>query len=247
MPATDSPHPLIVSYLQVRRAIGYLGLFLPWALVIWTLLNREPFLGSISDYYHSPMRDVFVGTMIALAVFLWSYRGYQRAPGQWLSDAWTARVASVSAALLAISPVDSSGGDAVGSSLTDDACTLVSCLIGAYPADRLHVAAATIFFVALTLFCLVLFPRAAADTPARQVRRRIYQACGLVMAACLILIAAWFLVEDTTLGGALARYSPVFWLEAVAIWAFAVSWMAKGKALDGMIRGLSRGSHPLQA
>lgn len=70
---------LVISYLVLRKAIGYLGIALPFILVFGNmLLNKPGIQSSISSYYYTPMRDVFVGTMCAIAVFMMSYKGYER-------------------------------------------------------------------------------------------------------------------------------------------------------------------------
>jgi len=41
------------------------------------LYFRDPGIqDSISSYYYTDMRDVLVGSLCAIGVFLWSYRGY---------------------------------------------------------------------------------------------------------------------------------------------------------------------------
>lgn len=64
---------LVVSYLTLRRAIGVLGIALPFVL---------PALGgaqhSLSAYYGTPARDVLVGTLCLIGAFLLAYRGYDR-------------------------------------------------------------------------------------------------------------------------------------------------------------------------
>lgn len=60
---------LVLSFLAVRRAIGALGFFLPVALLAHGLWKGD-LPTSISAAYYSPMREVFVGTLIAQAVFL---------------------------------------------------------------------------------------------------------------------------------------------------------------------------------
>src|SRR4051794_4907403 len=65
------------AYLMLRLAIGALGVLLPVVLLagdglflkgsVWP---RE----SLSAYYHSGMRDEFVGTLVATGVFLITYK-----------------------------------------------------------------------------------------------------------------------------------------------------------------------------
>ncbi|MEO1960303.1 MAG: hypothetical protein ABGW82_04910, partial [Paracoccus sp. (in: a-proteobacteria)] len=91
---------LVLSFLAVRRAIGLLGFFLPVVLILWGLAAPAGLFRSISAAYYSPMREIFVGTLIAQAVFLWSYEGYRPRGSEIVSDKATARVAAVSAALI---------------------------------------------------------------------------------------------------------------------------------------------------
>jgi len=78
-------------------------------------------------------------------------------------------------------------------------------------------------FLAFIFFCLVLFTRSdqppEGRPPEKKVRNTIYYVCGGVMIGCLAW-AAW----------AVAAGRPVFYPEIIAIEAFAVSWLAKGKA-----------------
>ena len=64
-----STHTLVVSYLGVRRAIGVIGLLLPIVLgpVGWLVFGIE-IQDNMSSYYHTPLRDVFVGSMCAIGV-----------------------------------------------------------------------------------------------------------------------------------------------------------------------------------
>ena len=78
----SSSYPLIMSYLTLRRIIGWIAVLLPLALVAARLFLRKQFNipvqwpDSASGFYYSGMRDVFVGSVCALGVFLMAYRGY---------------------------------------------------------------------------------------------------------------------------------------------------------------------------
>jgi hypothetical protein len=61
------------SYLAMRLGIGVLGVVLPLWLVFadWVAFHGDPHpRGSLSVYYYSGMRDVFVVIMSATGVFL---------------------------------------------------------------------------------------------------------------------------------------------------------------------------------
>jgi hypothetical protein len=68
--------PFIASYLWMRMAIGLLGVTLPVLLVVldwWFVHSHRPIRGSMSAYYHSSSRDVFVGGLVATGLFLITY------------------------------------------------------------------------------------------------------------------------------------------------------------------------------
>lgn len=221
---------LVLSFLAVRRAIGVLGFFLPTALLAYGLASGT-LLPSLSAAYYSPMREVFVGTLIALAVFLWSYEGFRPNAGEVISDKATARVAAVSAALVALAPTLKSGETVEAVTFPD--CTLLQCILGPDLSARLHFVAAATFFAALAVYCLVLFVRGKVDSPEKRGSNRIYRLCGWLI---VISIVATGLLYLTGLDQRLAVLRPVFWLETVATFSFATSWMVKGDALRPLVR-----------
>ena len=75
---------LVLSYLRVRQALGILGMVFPVLLIAGGLIAQHGVAPSVSDYYHTTMRDIFVGCLFAIGVFLISYKGYRRKAGEWL-------------------------------------------------------------------------------------------------------------------------------------------------------------------
>ena len=72
-------HSLVFSYLTLRKAIGFLGIALPFAVSLGALLLfRTGIQSSISSYYYTGTRDVLVGSLWAIGFFLLSYKGYER-------------------------------------------------------------------------------------------------------------------------------------------------------------------------
>ena len=68
---------MMVSYLNLRGAIGLFALLLPVTVVGVGLMLGEPQRSSISSYYHyAPTRDIFVAILCAIGVFLSCYSGY---------------------------------------------------------------------------------------------------------------------------------------------------------------------------
>jgi len=201
---------LVLSYLLLRKAIGVLGIALPFVVALGTtLFEHSGLLGSISAYYYSVMGDVFVGCLCATGVFMWSYRGYE------LKDVVAAHIAAYSVIGIALLPTSPEVG-----------ATAQQLLIG-----KLHLAFAIIFFSTLIYFALVLFRKTNPSVPPTRekiIRNRIYTVCGYTMLAALILIAlAHFLPENSSL----YAFNPVFWLECILLEAFGISWLVKGEAI----------------
>lgn len=91
--------PALISAQWLQRLVGALGLLFP--VVLAAIAGERE---SISAYYHSPARDVFVGWLSAIVACLAVYRGYDG------PDRTCARVAAVGLAVLTYAPTGGSTG-----------------------------------------------------------------------------------------------------------------------------------------
>ena len=201
---------LVLSYLGLRTAIGIIGIALPFVLAFGDMfLEGQGIQDSISSYYHTGMRDVFVGSLCAIAVFLMSYRGYER------KDDIAGYLGCVFALGVALFPTT-----------PEVSATSREEIIGS-----LHLVFAACFLLTLAYFSLVLFRKTdPSKTPTRRKLQRnlVYTFCGYTILACIALIAVVaFMSSDSPL----TRLDPVFWLESAAVVAFGVSWLTKGEAI----------------
>lgn len=195
---------LIYSYLALRQSIGWIGILLPFVLALGMMLimGTTTVYESISYYYHTDMRDVFVGALCAVALFLFFYSGYDQ------KDNWAGNLAGLFAIGVAWCPTTKNGpGDLTG---------------------RLHFVFAALFFITLAVFSLFLFTKKnKRPTPQKLKRNWIYRICGLAMIACLITIILFkFMTKNLEI-----ESDFVFWAESVALFAFGLSWLTKGGAL----------------
>ena len=201
-----------LSYLELRRAIGILGITLPIVLSLGALiLFQTGIQNSISSYYHTGMRDVFVGSFGAIGLFLLSYKGYERRDD----------IAGNLACMFAI-------GVALFPTTADSATTNGARLIG-----YVHLAFATLFFLTIIYFSLFLFTRTDPNkSPSKRklLRNKVYKACGYAMGICMLFIVIYFLLPGET-GAVFKEYKPVYWLESLADFAFGIAWAVKGEAL----------------
>lgn len=219
--------PRLISYLYLRKAVGFLGLALPIVLVLGSVLvgNCDEIQSSISDYYHTLMRDVFVGILCAIALFLFSYKGYVDDK----RDNIAGTLASFFALGIAFFPT---APDKPLSPCDSPSCNIPAVITNPF-ISNLHFIFATSFFLVLTYFSLVLFTKTKnkrTQTKQKKERNSIYRICGFVMLTCIILIAIYFFLLEEKYPN-LAKYDPVFWLETIALWAFATSWLIKGELL----------------
>ena len=216
---------MVLSYHRVRTALGVLGMLMPMVLIIGGLNDYQRIEPSISDFYHTIYRDIFVGTLCAIGVFLICYRGYGRREGDVIDDDWLGTIAGVAAFGVALFPNESP---------THEIATMTQNVVGIDVSPMFHYASALVFFSCLAVFCLAKFSRSA-----RTRRRYLYIACGWVLLAALVGITLASVVKIFG-GGALqlavVRYNVVFWFEAFGIWAFGLSWLVKGEADIALVR-----------
>lgn len=208
---------LVIGYLQLRKMIGFLGLALPLILIIsnYILSKCNVVQMSISQYYYTSAGDLFVGTMAAISIFLFAYKGYNA------TDSMAGNIAAVFGLATAIFP-------------TNGKVPLPACNfeISPYPFPdyfkQVHTASAVLFFLVLAYFSLFLFTKTNGEiTPEKRLRNRVYRICGFVIIACLVVLAILFFVDSMMTK--IAIYKPIFVLETIILWAFGISWLVKGE------------------
>jgi hypothetical protein len=74
----DTGLAYVKSFLLLRMLVGVVGIALPFMLVFGQrLLFGDGRLGtSLSGYYHTGVRDLFVGSLCAIGVFLLTYMAF---------------------------------------------------------------------------------------------------------------------------------------------------------------------------
>ncbi|MFW6129019.1 MAG: DUF998 domain-containing protein [Candidatus Aminicenantaceae bacterium] len=201
---------MVFSYLELRKTIGVLGILLPFILCLGALIFfKTGIQDSVSSYYHTDMRDVFVGMLFVIGFFLFSYKGYER------TDDLAGDLGCVFAVGVALFPTTPEGES--GPSLT----------------GYIHLAFSMLFFLTLIYFSLFLFTKTdpnTAPTQRKRQRNNVYKACGITMSACILVIGVYILLPDK-LATLIKPYKPVYWLEALSILAFGISWLIKGETL----------------
>jgi hypothetical protein len=210
-PILKTDQSLVVSYLTLRRFIGVLGTTLPFVLAIAaTAIFGEGIQQSISAYYYTGVRGVFVGMLWAIGVFMLSYKGYER------RDDLAGDLACIFAIGVSLFPTTPQTG-----------ASAEAKLIGA-----IHLSFAAAFFLTLAYFSLFLFTRTDQPVPTIQKvqRNRVYKISGITILACLGLIVVDALLPSEA-RTSFSVLKPRFFLESIAVIAFGISWLTKGEAI----------------
>jgi hypothetical protein len=209
------------SYVFTRFAIGLLGVLLPPVLVF-----LEPALfdglpaprGSLSAYYYSGLREVFVGGLWAIGVFLVVYK--------FLDVSWESLLSSLAGAaavLVAVFPTERPGDGVTP--------TPFQVKLGEDVVTGIHYGAA-IAFIGLLVPIVLFFARDEGGRGHRKWRNfHTFTAAFIVLGAALAAFAGITGGPD----------KGVLFGEWIAIWAFGASWLAKGAEWETLF---GRGAAP---
>lgn len=226
---TPPDSEFIISFLTLRKAIGIIGILMP--IVVRALAyfhDGIPSNESVSAYYYTVSRDVFVGALFATGVFLFCYRGPD------VQDNVLTNIAGVCAVAIGLFPTDPTYHPVVTErlkALPDQTCYKAlfdpHCYTSA-GTPGYHIYVVVPFFLLISYLTLFRFTKPSRPnvTDRKRKRNKIYVACGLVMFASLVAIVVlkW-----------LSRDNPIYVPETIAIVAFGVAWLTKGQAIMGDI------------
>lgn len=233
---------LQISYLTLRKAIGWLAILLPFALLIGNycvnqlnLLNNSWFIktdcsvpyvsagsfkNSISHYYYTSVGDLFTGTLGSVALFLFCYKGHPKRAGEkGLPDGLMTNLTALFALGLIVFPASTDH------CITDNMRVFLSSKHTGY----IHFVFAALFFITLAFISMVNFRR--TETIAnfgKGSNAQLYLWCGVIMLMCLLIIVIYSALFQGHHPG-IDRFRPVFVLESIALMAFGLSWLTKGK------------------
>jgi hypothetical protein len=232
---------LVMSYHRMRRWVGYLGLGLPFALILgdWLFhalkIYQNPKImkmccvnytssnysrDSISEYYYTPMGELFVGTLCAVAFFLFLYKGYEKKEGEFMpGDSFMTNFAGICALLVAVFPMD------LPYCTDDNFRTFISHgLIG-----KIHYTSAVLFFISLGIMCIVNFRRTHDTKLFGKMRSHdFYKWCGIGIFTSLLTILLFKTVPFLNIWAKNNDFEYLFWFETTSLLFFGASWLKKG-------------------
>ena len=139
------------AYRRLHVTLGLVGVFLPLLLALGGLMADGHVQPSISDFFHTTQRDLFVGGLVAIGIFLAAHRGFHRHPGRWLSPDLIALVAGLSAIGVAFFPNES-----------DTVTTFTQKELGLSLAPVFHYLSALLLYLMMSLTASILREQVAA-------------------------------------------------------------------------------------
>lgn len=224
-PADPDASRYVRSYLILRVLVGALGVALPLMLVFGDGVgfDADPFpRGSLSAYYYSGVRELFVGTLSAIAVFLITYK---------VSEIGLDNTLSILAGIAVLGVTLFPTG--LPTHVTDP--TPLQDRLGESVVQKTHYFAAATFIVSLAVISYYIGKREGVR-PQKGRRsptfwRYYHWSCAGAIAAALLWIGVTEFIGSP-------RTSLLIG-EATAVWAFAASWLMKGLELD-ILRGRPR-------
>ncbi|WFB64554.1 hypothetical protein PZ892_04945 [Sphingobacterium sp. WM] len=208
----------LYAYRRLRRAIGYLGIFLPTILVLLSLIKffTTKIQPSISHYYYTNLREIFTGTLCAVGLFLICYKGNGN-KSILKNDNLLTNIAGMMAFGVAFIPTDP----------ISDSC--LKCTLINFSLTWLHYAFAGVLFLIFALLSINVFTigqQKNTDIPVSMFNEnKIYRFCGYAIIICVVLVPLKLFPYSTLV------------FEALALWMFGISWLIKGRALgdEGVI------------
>jgi hypothetical protein len=241
---------LSINYLRLRKVVGWIGVLLPFGLLAGNTLVASYLPDSMSGYYYTAVRNLFVGALCALGVFLIGYAGFD----DW--DRWLTNVAGGGAILVAFLPTKPAVCATHARTCLAPAVRALST--GQNGVGDVHLVFAAITFIALACMALrfaktkpeayqpagsgspqmaprilkgtwnglgLQKPQDDQRTAEKKKRNVVYRICGAAILICILLAAASNLFPQP-----IQSDLPWFFIfEALALIAFGLAWLVKGE------------------
>lgn len=214
------------SYLLIRIVVGLIGVLLPAIFIIgeaFFLRGGVHLRGSLSAYYHSSMRDMFVAGLSVVGILLATYMAGQRDT----YDFWFSLVAGVAVLGVVAFPTTRPGlaGDAprCGTDPMPNGCSPFQQQFGEELTGRIHAVCAAIFILSLAVIAFLFAYREKKWKGSAGVAL-VQRICGFV----IILSAAGAAIGEL-LDLSLGELTPLYVGEVASVWAFGVSWLLAGR------------------
>jgi len=213
---------ILNTYTYLRLGMAGIGIIFP--LVLWWvgLIFGVSFQASISSYYHTPMRDVFVGSLITIGSLLWFYQGFTK------KENFALNCAGILAIVVGLTPT--AFVENVGQVKCETFTTFPMRGISEMAASYIHGISALLFFIAIIYVCIFR----SNDTLKKQglnlnyERIKFYQRIYYFLGAGMIIFP---LASALLLHFLKEANSIIYFVEVAAVWVFSTYWLVKTREI----------------
>ena len=211
--------------------VGVLGVLLPIALLLgdaYVLSDLGRPRASLSAYYHSGMRDFYVGILLATGIVLITYKVADRSLNNYAST-----LAGLAVTVVAFAPTGLPPGCSPAEGLPANGCPPLTGMqerFGEGLLSGMH-ATASFIFIALMLLLAVIFGIQEGGRESRRIApsqkhppefwQAFHWTCASIIAAVLLL--NWGTEQLDIWRGSFLTFT-----ETICALAFGISWCAKG-------------------
>ncbi len=200
------------NHYRIRELLGWLGLLLPFILwggnaiaIAVSDTYGESLLHSVSHYHYSYVGSIFSGVLMAFALLLISYKGHRDEIKWWKTDNTITNLAGFFAIIVVIVP------------------TIPYLYVPMTPNTHynyisyyIHLGSAGVFLALLGYMSVFKFTKS-------RYHKNLYIFCGIMVWLCIAILITGF-------AAGFAGGSFVFWMEAIALAFFGLSWLVKAKS-----------------
>lgn len=232
---TDSEDPGVLyvrSYLLIRTVIGVIGIVLPLVFIVgeyFFIGGGVHVRGSLSAYYHTAMRDLFVAGLCVIGFLLATYMSGQTNT----KDFWLSLVAGVAVFGVVFFPTWRPGLEPAaprcGTTPMPDGCSPTQQQFGEAMVANIHSVCAAVFILSLAGMAFLFARREKLHE--NDVRTAGFlRLCGFVIIGAVVGV-----IIGELLGVEFGELTPLYLGELVSVWAFGASWLVKGMDLRTVI------------
>lgn len=213
--------PIVINFKELRRVVGWLGILLPFVLAIGLyIMNSCPIQDSISQYYYTHMGSYLTGTLCAVGLFLFAYKGYQ---GE--NDGKLCNFAAACALGVAFIPMPFGKGEV--------SCPECIVFTNVHRWFRfMHFVSAGLFFLTLSYIAYFRFTKTdkaiIRKGEKKHTRNLLYRICGIIIFASIIILAAYNIIRKCT---GFEVNMLTFFMESIMLISFGTAWLVKGEGI----------------
>jgi hypothetical protein len=206
MKASELQDHMAGTYFSLRWGMVVMAFAFPIVITLGGFfLYNTGLLASLSSYYYTDVRDVFVGLLVAIGACLYLYKGFS------MSENVALNLAGVFVVAVAMFPTQSN---------CENGCALFTT----------HTVAAVLFFLCIAYVAIFKGPETLSlldDEKLRKKYRRTYKTLGTVM----IVSPAVALIASLILEASTGKKFVIVFAEWLAVWIFAAYWFFKSREL----------------